>query len=32
MTFLASLDFLTQDELTRVGRLNALELLKSTEA
>ena len=30
MNFLASLDFLTQDELTRVGRLNALELLKST--
>lgn len=32
MKFLASLDFLTQDELTRIGRLNALELLKSTEA
>lgn len=32
MKFIASLDFLTQDELTRVGRLNALELLKSTEA
>lgn len=27
MEFLASLDFLTQDELTRVGRLNALEML-----
>ena len=32
MEFLASLDFLTQDELTRVGRLNALELLRSLEA
>jgi hypothetical protein len=31
MEFLASLDFLTKDELIRVGRLNALELLKSTE-
>ena len=30
MEFLASLDFLTQDELTKVGRLNALEILKST--
>ncbi|MBR7121171.1 MAG: N-acetylglucosamine-6-phosphate deacetylase [Lentisphaeria bacterium] len=32
MAFLASLDFLTRDELTRVGRLNALELLRTTEA
>ena len=31
MKFLASLDILTADELTRVGRENALELLKSTE-
>ena len=29
MEFLASLDFLTEDELCRVGRLNALELLQS---
>ncbi|MBR2625385.1 MAG: hypothetical protein IKD23_03190 [Lentisphaeria bacterium] len=32
MKFLASLDFLSMDELTRVGRLNALELLNSLEA
>ena len=31
MEFLASLDFLSKDELTKVGRLNALEVLKSTE-
>ena len=29
MDFLASLDFLTADELLRVGRLNALELLQN---
>ena len=32
MKFLASLDFLTADELVQVGRNNALELLRSTEA
>ena len=30
MEFLASLDFLTRDELIRVGRTNALELLRTT--
>ena len=32
MEFLASLDFLTMDELTMTGRTNALNILKLTEA